>query len=242
MLCRALFENIAVLNSYFELYSTLVLHNNLNPSYQEESHGKLRKGDLSKSFKKIIASFNDKYRTELNNNTIIYCLLAQRYLDGGKIDLNIYKACDNNWNIVFRNNDELAFKNNDLVLEGITNDISFLSNKFVDAKKWYSIICEFVHPNSGSHRTVIFENSYGMFSNVNNKFIQTNISQDVVRKLDKYRGVHDLKIKYKLCSVSNFETEGNYSFIIESTYVSLVNLLKVAKETMFASSEILQEH
>ena len=239
MICRALFENVAVLNSYYELYSTLILQQNETPSYQGESHGKIKKGDLSNSFKKIISSFKERYQADRWHNSILYCLLSQRFIDGGKVDLSLYNECDHNWNAVFANHNQLTFINKDFTFEGISNDISFLSNKFNEAINWYSIICEFVHPNSGSHRTVIFENVYGMFNDAGDAFIPMHISQEVARKFDKYRGKHELRMKYKLCSVSSFESTRNYSFIVESTYVSLVNLLTISKDIMLKTAEII---
>ena len=42
LICRALFEHVASLNSYYELYCVLVKNNNLNPSFQ-----KFKKGNIT---------------------------------------------------------------------------------------------------------------------------------------------------------------------------------------------------
>jgi len=230
LLCRALFEHVAVLNSYYELYKVLVENKNLNPIFQEYKKGRIVEGDLSESFKE---SFNSLKRTFMGIQDFpefIFCAFGFRYLISGKKDLRLYEKYGKNWKEVFRSKDALEFEGKEkeiFELPGITKDVTFLENKIQQARKWYSIVCEFVHPNAGSHRTTIFKRMY--YVNTESGRIELPYFEGLEDKAKrKIKESMNISVVYKLCSVSNYDITQNYAFIIEAFHYPLVRLIQLS--------------
>jgi len=229
LICRALFEHIAVLNSYYEFYKVIVKKDNLKPTFQQFKNGKIIKGELSESFKKPFEALKREYQGVVDLSKFIFCAFGYRYLRSGFKDLSLYEKCNNHWLNVFENKEKLEFEDEKEILKlpSVTLDITFLENKIRYAKKWYSIICEFVHPNSGSHRTVIFEKTYA--TRKENELIEMPAFESLKEKDQKIlQERFNILAKYKLCSVANYDIKQNYAFIVEASYYPLVELIRLS--------------
>lgn len=241
LICRALFEHVAVLNSYYEAYKILVKNKNSNPTFQKFENGKIIRGEVSESFKTPLNRLNKDYKDIENLPEFIFCALAQRYLIVGRKDLRLYEKYKYDWKNVFESKENLGFEQEEKILElpqqGVALDITFLENKIPYAKKWYSVICEFVHPNAGSHRTVIFEKGYSIEKD--GEIIDAPDFETLKEEKKKtLKEIANVVLKYKLCSISSYDIEQNYAFIVEASYYPLIELIDLSIKVI---DELIQE-